>query len=214
MAKNFDLGANAMGVQTDFGICDIGENETFVCPVCGKSIDKDIKQCPYCKELIWDDKFDENELVETESDKEYFEVEEAKTPLLFMLAIIGLSSAWSIAWEIILAHYDYSTSYSIVRTVFDVALCAYVIIMFLKKKNNAIYMGAVLFALFAISNILEFITINPHFSYLFRSGFDCAWIVFLLTSPGLKRMLPTRKMFWWDWTIVIFCMIILLLAFL
>ena len=214
MEKKTDLGTSAMGVQTDFDVRDIDESETLVCPVCGKPIDKDIKQCPYCKELIWDDEFDENELVETESDKEYFEVEEAKTPLLFMLAIIGLSGAWSIAWEIILAHYDYSTSYSIVGTVFDVALCAYVIIMFLKKKNNAVYMGTALFALFAISNILEFITINPHFSYLFRSGIDCVWIVFLLTSPGLKRMLPTRKMFWWDWTIVIFCMIILLLAFL
>lgn len=201
-----------MGVQTDFDVRDIDESETLVCPVCGKPIDKDIKQCPYCKELIWDNDFDEGELIEKESDKECIEVEEAKFPLMIMLFIIvGLSGVWSIAYEIMFALSGYSTSYSIAMTSIQVLLSIYTILLFVKRKPNAVYIAVSMFVLYIFSNLFVFFD-YPAINHLIRSAWDCIWIVFLLKSPGLKRMFPERKMFWWDWVLVIGSLIFLFFA--
>lgn len=203
----------AMGVQSNTDVCSVEEKEGLVCPVCGKPIEKDTKQCPYCKELIWDVEFNEDELGEEKTEKEDYEIVEAKGLLSLMLLLIGLSGIFSIVWEILFLLMDNSTVYNQIITVFSVALCIYVIVLFKKRKLNAVNVGVSFFFVCILSNIIAF-CFYPMI-YLWGNIFwNCVWLVFLLTSRGLMRMFPVRKMFWWDWLIVISIVCLLVMEFL
>lgn len=200
----------AMGVQSNTDVCSVDEKAGLVCPVCGKPIEKDTKQCPYCKELIWDVEFNEDELGEEKTEKEDYEIGITKGSLSFMLFIIGLSGFWSVLSGLI--SLDESPFY-LALTVLYALLCTYVIVLFKKKKTNAVYVAVSFFVIGVLSNIVALFSDEIMHSAI-RIFWNCVWLVFLLTSRGLMRMFPVRKMFWWDWLIVISIVCLLVIEFL
>lgn len=206
---------NDLGTTFGSGTPFVSENNSQnKCPVCGKWVSENTIICPHCNEQISGDICDDDQDYSNLSEQnEQSKHDERHSSLFFFKAILLINSivciimAFHLSNVNIIAKYEpiaFTTAFVYIGYAF---LATYSFITIKYKRNNAIFVSTMFFALGILYNCIDlafcFISETPSFISLAGIAWCIVWLGYIHKSDTMRQMFPIK-----NWEVHIFDLII------